>query len=178
MPKPTESYVKNMVIRYLLTEAGGKCGFKEFSKKDNWETIIQAFDNRCCYCHNDKELEADHIIGMNISELGLDCLGNVAPACGSCNKKKNNLARENDRERYGWDIHLESVCNNIQEYRQRKLKIQNHMKRNNYEVFILGSDSYKKFKKLMDTISEETQIFLSTNKELLQAFLDKLAVQK
>ena len=49
------------------------------------------FGNRCCYC--DTELAPglvaqDHLIPMNKTGLGLHAWGNVVPACGPCNAKK------------------------------------------------------------------------------------------
>jgi 5-methylcytosine-specific restriction endonuclease McrA len=44
--------------------------------------------NECCYCGSLLSLSIDHLIPL--SKGGADVLGNLVPACGSCNSSKSN----------------------------------------------------------------------------------------
>lgn len=51
------------------------------------------FGNRCAYCGSASKTTIDHFIPL--SKGGSDCIGNILPACKSCNSSKhNNLASE------------------------------------------------------------------------------------
>ena len=131
MPNYNENYVVNMAFRNILIAYGTKLKYIQFKKTKHWEDILNRFDKICCYCGNINEsLEADHIIGMNKSELGFDCLGNIAPACPSCNRKKNNYP-QNEKE-YGWKRYLKEVSINNNIYNKRKKRIEKYMEAYNY----------------------------------------------
>lgn len=54
---------------------------------EQWETVLQAFDYCCAYCHKKKKpLTQDHITPIALG--GSHTLWNVVPACKSCNSKK------------------------------------------------------------------------------------------
>ena len=54
-----------------------------------WKKVIDYFDNECAYCgERDTELEQDHIIP--VSKGGKYEMGNIIPACRSCNSSKQN----------------------------------------------------------------------------------------
>lgn len=56
-----------------------------------WETVLQAFDYRCAYCHKKrKPLTQDHVTPFALG--GSHTLWNVVPACKSCNSKKGTKA--------------------------------------------------------------------------------------
>jgi HNH endonuclease len=46
------------------------------------------FDNCCAYCNSMNKLTIDHFIALAVS--GVDCLGNIVPACSSCNSSKQH----------------------------------------------------------------------------------------
>ncbi len=59
--------------------------------KDDVAKIKEIFLGRCCYCDIELgpgDVAQDHLIPMNKSGLGLHAWGNVVPACGPCNAKK------------------------------------------------------------------------------------------
>lgn len=53
-----------------------------------WDECCEYFDNRCCYCGKKKKLEQDHFIAL--TKGGGYEINNLVPACGSCNRSKNN----------------------------------------------------------------------------------------
>jgi hypothetical protein len=61
------------------------------------ENLKSLFDYRCAYCGKSGELTVDHFIP--VSKRGPDCLGNLAPACLSCNSSKCDLNAQEWYER-------------------------------------------------------------------------------
>ena len=55
---------------------------------DEIKCLKDKFKNKCSYCRKEKILHLDHFIPM--SKGGPDCLGNIVPACKSCNSSKHN----------------------------------------------------------------------------------------
>ena len=55
---------------------------------DDWGALCDAFDNCCAYCGTDEKLTVDHVIPL--SKGGRNDLGNLLPACLSCNCSKND----------------------------------------------------------------------------------------
>ncbi|HHX11142.1 MAG TPA: hypothetical protein GX729_07255 [Firmicutes bacterium] len=54
-----------------------------------WKKVLDYFDNECAYCgERDTELEQEHIIP--VSKGGKYEMGNIIPACRSCNSSKQN----------------------------------------------------------------------------------------
>lgn len=54
-----------------------------------WETLLQAFNHSCAYCNKQVDkLTADHI--KPISRGGDTIMGNILPACHSCNSSKQD----------------------------------------------------------------------------------------
>jgi len=51
-----------------------------------WESIKQHFDNKCCYCGEEKKLTIEHFIP--VSKSGELSINNVLPSCASCNCSK------------------------------------------------------------------------------------------
>ena len=51
-----------------------------------WATLLTTYDNRCAYCKKRKKLTVDHVIPL--SKGGINTIGNIVPACGSCNSSK------------------------------------------------------------------------------------------
>lgn len=55
--------------------------------KRDWLRLIQRYDHRCAYCEERKPLTADHIVPL--SRGGQHAIGNLLPACRSCNSQKH-----------------------------------------------------------------------------------------
>jgi 5-methylcytosine-specific restriction endonuclease McrA len=53
-----------------------------------WATLLKTYDNRCAYCKKRKKLTVDHVIPL--SKGGTNTIGNIIPACGSCNSSKRD----------------------------------------------------------------------------------------
>lgn len=51
-----------------------------------WGAIVDAFDERCCYCGRRSVLTIEHVIPL--ARGGQHSADNVAPACRSCNCRK------------------------------------------------------------------------------------------
>lgn len=62
--------------------------------KDDWSTVLEFFDFKCCFCGNGDTgnkrtgIIPDHLIPA--SEYGELCLGNVVPSCHSCNDRRGD----------------------------------------------------------------------------------------
>lgn len=57
------------------------------SEKD-WESVLRQWRHCCAYCQADGPLTMDHVIPL--SRGGRHTVGNVVPACGTCNGSKFN----------------------------------------------------------------------------------------
>lgn len=57
------------------------------SERD-WMRLIGRYDHRCAYCHERRPLTKDHIIP--VSRGGRHAIGNILPACQSCNSSKRD----------------------------------------------------------------------------------------
>jgi 5-methylcytosine-specific restriction endonuclease McrA len=79
--------------RYRTYQARKRAATIEpFTDKD-WLLVVQASGHRCVYCgRRMKRLTQDHVIP--ISRGGTHSLGNVVPACMTCNRKKGNRTLE------------------------------------------------------------------------------------
>lgn len=55
---------------------------------NDWRRLCLRYDNACCYCGSTKPLTQDHVIPL--SRGGRHSIGNIVPACLSCNSSKNN----------------------------------------------------------------------------------------
>lgn len=74
---------QNALVRYLLSNIG----HDEFSEK-HWQAAKEELG--CVYCGNTTGLTIDHAVPINRVHVGEHKLGNLVPACGSCNGKKSN----------------------------------------------------------------------------------------
>lgn len=75
---------QNLFVRHLLSSVSDD----DFSAED-WQGTVESFGNRCAYCGSKDALSMDHVVPLNKTALGLHCLGNLVPACRSCNTKKS-----------------------------------------------------------------------------------------
>ncbi|MGW9399342.1 HNH endonuclease [Streptomyces sp. NPDC055642] len=55
----------------------------------DWRRMLLAYDNRCAYCDASGELTMDHVIP--ISRGGRHAIGNLVPACATCNLRKSAM---------------------------------------------------------------------------------------
>ena len=62
-------------------------GVFEMSKRD-WNRLVARYDYCCAYCREHKDLTMDHVIPL--SRGGRHSIGNIVPACRSCNSKKHS----------------------------------------------------------------------------------------
>lgn len=54
----------------------------------DWERTVRLFNRRCAYCGATGDLHMDHVVPL--SRGGTHTIGNVVPACPSCNLSKHN----------------------------------------------------------------------------------------
>lgn len=54
----------------------------------DWERLKHRFDQRCAYCHRERELHMDHVVP--IAKGGRHAIGNLLPACQKCNSSKRD----------------------------------------------------------------------------------------
>lgn len=115
MPR-TRADLSNTALRIFLQEMGAaydeERSLTPYSDSKNFRDVREFFDERCCYCgavFSDAPAVQDHLIPMNKKSLGLHAWGNVVPACGPCNAKKQgrewhaylaDLSRPETAERY------------------------------------------------------------------------------
>ena len=74
-------------------------GVYQISAKD-WRRELQRHNNRCFYCQSEGVLTMDHVIPA--SRGGTHSIGNLVPACKSCNSSKR------DRTIMEWRMKLPS----------------------------------------------------------------------
>lgn len=60
---------------------------REVTDRD-WRRLCARYRNRCAYCESDAPLTMDHVIPL--VRGGRHAIGNLIPACGSCNSSKNS----------------------------------------------------------------------------------------
>jgi 5-methylcytosine-specific restriction endonuclease McrA len=120
MPK-SKSDISNTAVRIFLEKVGiaydHERGFEKYSKKKHFPEVRNFFNNTCCLCGVDgstHELEQDHLVPINKSQLGLHAWGNIVPVCKDCNSKK---ADED------WKTYLNEVSTVTAGARETRLKL-------------------------------------------------------
>ena len=87
--KHLQEYRNKNLDRYRLYWNIRRAKAGEPLTESQWETIKKAYEYRCAYCKRKvKVLTQDHIIP--VSKGGLTEIGNIVPACRSCNSSKNS----------------------------------------------------------------------------------------
>jgi 5-methylcytosine-specific restriction endonuclease McrA len=84
-PEAAKSQVRagNHRRRAQKTSAGGSY------TRDQWQSLLLSFGNRCLWCGNDSErLTVDHVIPVSLG--GTSDISNLQPLCFSCNSRKRN----------------------------------------------------------------------------------------
>lgn len=64
-----------------------------------WLRLVEAWENQCAYCHEERKLTQDHVVP--IVRGGKHTIENVVPACRGCNAKKSDLELEDALRRLG-----------------------------------------------------------------------------
>lgn len=62
-----------------------------------WRALVAAFNGCCAYCGVSGPLDADHCIPL--ARGGTNNIGNILPACASCNHRKHTLTEAEFRAR-------------------------------------------------------------------------------
>jgi len=103
------SYGRTLVtkIREHLRSArryGYEVSIKTRAMVESWLCVVAAYGNACAYCGvsgDPMSLEVDHVVPRTAG--GSDDLGNLVPACRSCNAKKRSSSLEAFCARVGLD---------------------------------------------------------------------------
>lgn len=72
---------------------------------EEWQLTLNAFGNRCAYCGKKADpITQDHFVPVTAG--GLTVLGNIVPACASCNSSKYNHLPEEflSPKKYRWIV--------------------------------------------------------------------------
>jgi len=77
-----ELFINNAYLRYARIKNNDR---RLVTKQD----IAKIYLQPCIYCSSTKQIELDHIIP--IARGGRHAIGNIAPACRSCNRNKSDL---------------------------------------------------------------------------------------
>lgn len=79
---------RNKVKRsaYSIQRRGWKMSGVVLSR--DWERLCNRYERRCAYCGLDSKLTVDHVIPL--ARGGRHTIGNVLPACHSCNSSKQD----------------------------------------------------------------------------------------
>jgi len=80
---------QNAVVRNIL----GCVGQEAFTEKD-WLAVKASFGHACVYCGSRRQLVMDHAVPISLEALGEHRLGNLVPACHSCNSDKGETSFE------------------------------------------------------------------------------------
>ena len=77
---------QNALVRNLL----GRLGTHSFGPAD-WNGVRdEDFGGVCAYCGAVAPLEIEHAVPMNRAKMGEHHLGNLVPACSTCNRRKGD----------------------------------------------------------------------------------------
>lgn len=52
-----------------------------------WQLKLLEFDGKCAYCFAVGDMQRDHLVPL--SDGGSNSIGNIVPACSTCNQSKN-----------------------------------------------------------------------------------------
>ena len=131
----TGSDAANTIVRAFLTKVGEFYLEQTFNTgngkgKAEWLRVqTESFNSKCAYCGEEhQKLTIEHLIMFNRSECGLHHPGNIVPCCSKCNKRQ----RDADGNYLSWQEHLLSVCENIDEYKERRSRIVKHIETEQY----------------------------------------------
>ncbi len=75
------AYVRVAGHKRRVASAGTHFTFAE------WAALLERYEGRCAYCGSTERIEADHRIPL--CRGGSNDIGNILPACRSCNRRKH-----------------------------------------------------------------------------------------
>ena len=73
--------------RYSAMRRAVKVGLPATFTTEDWTDVLDLFGHKCAYCGKDGKLHQDHFIP--VTRGGGYEMGNIVPACHSCNSRKN-----------------------------------------------------------------------------------------
>ncbi|PJJ53759.1 HNH endonuclease [Mumia flava] len=128
---------QNLLVRYVL----GQLEFEAFSEK-HWLTAKNSLGFSCVYCGTERDLVIDHAVPISRDSLGEHRLGNLVPACRSCNSSKS-------QRRYDDFLSAEAP--------DRIALIETHMGEHGYEPLVdrLDPDTAEEVRHLLNSAREK-----------------------
>jgi Fe-S cluster biogenesis protein NfuA len=143
----------------------GNLSDESFTKKD-WEKITKRhFSGKCAYCGK-KWNTIDHAIPINRIQLGENRIGNLVPACKSCNASKS------DKNYKDFIAALKNEVDNPEEkslFDKRIEKIEQYMKERDYcplSNHPLKSEVQNKLQEAYDEIASIAEEYIKEIKDL------------
>ena len=122
---------RDKIRAYKTSERGREVNNRSWNKRrsierqllstlteEQWEECKRHFNFNCAYCESDESLTYDHFIP--ISKKGSYTVGNIIPACLSCNSSKS------DSSFFDWYPLREFYCEEKEEKILKYLKIENN----------------------------------------------------
>jgi hypothetical protein len=166
------------MIRAFLTKIGEEYLGHSFNTgsgkgKRIWLRIKEeTFENKCAYCGLSSDpLTIEHLVMFNRSQCGLHHPGNIVPCCKSCNKRKTHT---DTKKYFDWREQLESICKSIDELKERKKKIQKHIKDEKYpdltedEMNALRAVSVNLYERTSSELEKSINLFKDIDKTLVR----------
>lgn len=145
----------SQAVRKMLRDLGSDYdiarSLKPFSDNKSIYDLLDYFHYECCYCGEnltDKQWDKDHLIPMNKDSAGLHSWGNIVPSCKSCNNKRQNK---------DWRVFLESLGLDESILNNRKLLIENYIKKYNYNI---SDEKAKQLSMLANKLQSEVALFV------------------
>ncbi len=175
----TGSDSANTSVRAFLTKIGEYYLGRSFNTgsgkgKEDWIRIKkEVFEEKCAYCGAKIDSPTiEHIIMFNRSECGLHHPGNIIPCCKPCNKR----GRDKNGKYLSWEDHLLSVSDNIKEFRARRKKILDHIKKEKYPKMTVSEISA--LKAICEHLYSSTKLELEKSLELYKQIDENLVNTK
>lgn len=78
---------RSAIMQNAKVKRGERQSTGRIAPKD-WERTLRRFDRKCAYCGATGDLHMDHVVPL--SRGGTHTIGNVVPACPTCNLSKHN----------------------------------------------------------------------------------------
>jgi len=114
--------VRAFLSNILQIKTGDFKKLIRYNKNKHKNEILSCFNNKCVYCNielNESNYNIDHLIPINKDYAGLDCLGNLVPACKNCNQLRN----KKENKCVDWKVFLQGKLTSL-EYSQTVMKIE------------------------------------------------------
>lgn len=83
------AWQRKNAVKVNLAVSGRKAFIRRSPvSSSDWARLVHRYGSRCAYCGSDGPLTIDHVVP--ISRGGQHAIGNLLPACGSCNYSKGS----------------------------------------------------------------------------------------